>query len=102
MVKSRPIETPWPGCTLVPRWRTRMLPGMTASPPKTFTPRCCSGESRPLRLEPCPFLCAMFQISCEGRCALSLDPGDLQLGERLAVAADAVPALFLRAEVVEL
>src|ERR1700687_857645 len=97
MVKSRPISTPRPGCTLVPTWRTRMLPGMTFCPPKTLMPRCCPGESRPLREEPCPFLCAMVVLDLSGG-----DAGDLQLGVGLAVAADAVPALFLRAEVPEL
>src|ERR1700730_11375483 len=97
MVKSRPISTPRPGCTLVPTWRTRMLPGMTFCPPKTLMPRCCPGGSRPLREEPCPFLCAMVVIDLSGG-----DAGDLQLGVGLAVAADAVPALFLRAEVPEL
>src|SRR5438477_2572112 len=67
-----------------------MLPGTTASPPKILTPRCCPGESRPLRDEPCPFLCAMA------------DPRDLDLRVRLPVAADAVPPLFLGAEVPEL
>src|ERR1041384_7855770 len=94
MVKSRPISTLRPGCTFVPTCRTRMLPGTTASPPNTLMPRCCPGESRPLREEPCPFLCAMF--------ASGGNRGDLDLGVRLAVAADAVPALFLGAEVPEL
>src|SRR5215468_5909039 len=53
-------------------------------------PRLCPGESRPLREEPCPFLCAMA------------DPRDAELGVRLAVSADAVPTLFLRAEVPQL
>ena len=33
--------------------------GETASPPKRLTPRRWALESRPFRLEPCPFLCAM-------------------------------------------
>src|ERR1700682_5930154 len=33
-----------------------MLPGMTSSPPKRLTPRRCALESRPLRVEPAPFL----------------------------------------------
>src|SRR5436305_9695464 len=53
-------------------------------------PRCCPGESRPLREEPCPFLCAMA------------DSRNLDLGVRLAVAADAGPALFLRPEMPKL
>jgi sulfite reductase (NADPH) flavoprotein alpha-component len=34
-------------------------PGVTASPPYRFTPRYWGLESRPLRVEPPPFLCAM-------------------------------------------
>src|SRR6267378_3343802 len=96
MVKSRPMPTPRPGCTRVPTCRTRMLPGMTRSPPYTLTPRCCPGESRPLREEPCPFLCAMVATPSGG------NAGDLDLGVGLAMATDAVPALFLCAEVPEL
>src|SRR3954464_4039854 len=36
-------------------------PPVTTSPAKTFTPRRLALESRPLRLEPRPFLCAMSQ-----------------------------------------
>src|SRR5690349_1426233 len=77
-----------------------MLPGTTASPPQTLMPRCCPGESRPLRQEPCPFLCAMAVRS--SRVTSGGDAGDLELGVGLAVAADAIPALFLGAEVPEL
>src|SRR3954467_12106625 len=48
-----------PGCIFVPRWRTRMLPARTLSPPKRFTPRRLLWESRPLRVLPPAFLCAM-------------------------------------------
>src|SRR6267378_1641737 len=102
MVKSRPMPTPRPGCTRVPTCRTRMLPGMTRSPPYTLTPRCCPGESRPLREEPCPFLCAIVFESSLSQCGDARDARDLQLGVGLAVAADAVPALFLGAEVPQL
>src|SRR5262245_17966298 len=98
MVKSRPMPTPRPGCTRVPTCRTRMLPGNTRSPPKTLIPRCCPGESRPLREEPCPFLCAMFLQSP----SLSGDAGDPDLGVGLPVPADAVPALVLGPEVPQL
>src|SRR5262249_39996256 len=98
MVKSRPMPTPRPGWTRVPTCRTRMLPGSTRSPPKTLIPRCCPGESRPLREEPCPFLCAM----CFPSPSLSGDSGDPELGVGLPVAADAVPALFLGPEVPQL
>src|SRR5713101_7301725 len=73
-----------------------MLPETTDSPPNTLMPRCCPGESPPLREEPCPFLCAMVATPSGG------NAGDLDLGVRLAMAADAVPALFLRAEVPQL
>src|SRR5690606_22061861 len=58
-VWSRPRPTPAPGWNWVPRWRTMMLPASTAWPPNTFTPRYFGLESRPLREEPTPFLCAM-------------------------------------------
>src|SRR5690606_2571078 len=58
-VWSRPRPTPAPGWNWVPRWRTMMLPASTAWPPKILTPRYFGLESRPLREEPTPFLCAM-------------------------------------------
>src|SRR5689334_13002296 len=45
-----------PGWNLVPRCITMMLPAVTNSPPKRFTPRYFGWESRPLREEPTPFL----------------------------------------------
>src|SRR5256885_5912515 len=48
-----------PGCHLVPRWRTMMLPARTVSLPNFFTPRRLLWLSRPLRDEPPAFLCAM-------------------------------------------
>src|SRR5208282_305289 len=83
-----------PGWNLVPRWRTRMLPGITASPPAHLRPRRRPWESRPLREEPPAFLCA---IACPLGSA-GADAGDAQHGQRLAVAALAaviVAALFL-------
>src|SRR4051812_36280103 len=82
------MPTPSPGLNRVPRWRTMISPPVTVSPAKTFTPRRLAFESRPLRLEPRPFLCAM---------SVALpDLGDAQAGELLAVArAAAVPALGL-------
>src|SRR5690606_21534731 len=56
---SRPRPTPLPGWNWVPRWRTMILPASTAWPPYSFTPRYFGLESRPLREEPTPFLCAM-------------------------------------------
>src|SRR5690606_9002930 len=58
-VWSRPRPTPGPGWNWVPRWRTMMLPASMAWPPYIFTPRYFGLESRPLREEPTPFLCAM-------------------------------------------
>src|SRR5690348_13217259 len=58
-VWSFPRPTLSPGCHLVPRWRTMMLPARTDSPPNFFTPRRLLSLSRPLRDEPPAFLCAM-------------------------------------------
>src|ERR1035438_4243177 len=56
-----------PARTLVPRWRTRMLPASTCSPPKRLTPRRLLWESRPLRVLPPAFLCAMGLLQNLGR-----------------------------------
>src|SRR5262245_49248703 len=53
------MPTPSPGCHLVPRWRTMMLPASTFWPPDFFTPSRRPAESRPLRDEPPAFLCAI-------------------------------------------
>src|ERR1043165_1147917 len=66
-----------PAWNLVPTWRTRIEPAVTASPANRFTPRILGSESRPLRVEPCPFLCAM---------TLCLDRRDLDRGVVLTVA----------------
>src|SRR5260221_8579278 len=58
-VWSLPRPTFEPGCHLVPRWRTMMLPARTDSPPNFFTPRRLLSLSRPLRDEPPAFLCAI-------------------------------------------
>src|SRR5205085_6857969 len=58
-VWSRPMPTFVPGCTRVPRWRTRICPAFTRSPPNTFTPRRFACESRPFLELPPAFLCAM-------------------------------------------
>ncbi len=57
-MQSFPWPTPRPAWNLVPHWRTRMLPAMTCWPPYRLTPRRWPLESRPLRVDPCPFLCA--------------------------------------------
>ena len=56
IVSSRPRPTPSPGLKRVPRWRTMISPPLTVWPAKTFTPRRLAFESRPLRLDPRPFL----------------------------------------------
>ena len=47
---------PGPGLKRVPRWRTMISPPVTTWPANTFTPRRLAFESRPLRLDPRPFL----------------------------------------------
>src|SRR6476660_7105358 len=58
-VSSPPRPTPVPGWKCVPRWRTMISPAFTTWPPKRFTPRRWAFESRPLRDDEAPFLCAM-------------------------------------------
>src|ERR687885_1161035 len=58
-VSSLPRPTPRPGWKWVPRWRTMISPALTTWPPKRLTPRRCAFESRPLRDDEAPFLCAM-------------------------------------------
>src|SRR5918994_5713179 len=79
-VSSPPRPTPVPGWKCVPRWRTMISPAPTTWPPKRFTPRRCALESRPLRVELAPFLCA---ISCSPQALL--DSGDLDARELLTV-----------------
>src|SRR5215216_1653862 len=58
-VSSPPRPTPSPGWMRVPRWRTRIVPAVTSWPPWRLTPSRLAAESRPLRLEDAPFLCAI-------------------------------------------
>src|SRR5215212_4004028 len=58
-VSSLPRPTFLPGFHFVPRWRARMFPPSTRSPPNFFNPNRCAFESRPLRDDPTPFLCAI-------------------------------------------
>src|SRR3954447_18186035 len=111
-VSSLPRPTPRPGWKWVPRWRTMISPALTTWPPKRFTPRRWAFESRPLREELAPFLCAMTcLLSCSecggpqrwGRGARSGDAGDLEAGQLLAVTlAHAVAGLVLVLEDVDL
>src|SRR5215475_10586828 len=91
------MPTPSPGLKRVPRWRTMISPPVTTWPAKTFTPRRFAFESRPLRLEPRPFLCAIarsLRVVSLRRSSGSLlrsrraklDPSDLDAREVLAVA----------------
>src|SRR3954462_12286010 len=67
------MPTPTPGLKRVPRWRTMISPPVTVVPAKTFTPRRLAFESRPLREDPRPFLCAIADLR------------DLDAGQLLAV-----------------
>src|SRR3954466_3268569 len=78
-VSSPPRPTFTPGWKWVPRWRTMISPALTTWPPNRFTPRRCALESRPLRVELAPFLCAIAVLP-------SADRGDADAGELLAVA----------------
>src|SRR5207248_6560230 len=90
-VSSLPMPTPSPGLKRVPRWRTMISPPVTVWPANTFTPRRLALESRPLRLEPRPFLCAIA--------ASASDLRDADAGELLPMAgAPLVPALGLELE----
>src|SRR5690349_858494 len=83
-VKSRPQPTFRPGCTRVPTWRTRMLPARAIWPAYTLMPRRCPWLSRPFRLLPWPFLCAIAPIRlCGCRGTAELDPGHADDGELL-------------------
>src|SRR3954447_20582786 len=76
---SPPRPTPVPGGKWAPRWRTMSSPALTSWPPNRLTPRRCAAESRPLRDDEAPFLCAMAQS------LLRLDAGDADLGQLAAV-----------------
>src|SRR6187431_754320 len=70
-----------PGWKCVPRWRTMISPARTFWPPKRFTPSRWALESRPLRVELAPFLCAI-----SASLPRLLDSGDLDAREVLTVA----------------
>src|ERR1700761_4984811 len=91
IVSSLPMPTPSPGLKRVPRWRTMISPPVTVWPPNTFTPRRWALESRPLREEPSPFLCAIagLRVGCCGlgaRGTGQLDVLDLDARQFLTVA----------------
>src|SRR5437763_46183 len=78
-VSSPPRPTLSPGWKWVPRWRTRISPAFTTWPPKRLTPSRCALESRPLREDDAPFLCAI------GALLSGLDAGHAKRGELLTV-----------------
>src|SRR4029077_6116165 len=73
-------------------------PAFTFWPPKRFTPSRCALESRPLRLDDAPFLCAIVSALLRrgllGRClgGAAGDRGDLDLRVPLPVAQSALVA----------
>src|SRR3712207_2198733 len=77
-VSSLPRPTPAPGWKWVPRWRTMISPAFTTCPPKRFTPRRWALESRPLRDDEAPFLCAMSASALR-------DVADHEAGQGLTV-----------------
>src|SRR5260370_16009275 len=86
-VWSVPTPTFAPARTGVPRWRIRIFPARTDWPPNGFTPSRLEWESRPFRVLPPAFLCAMSanpakKVLYASACA---DVRDLDLGERLPV-----------------
>ncbi|CDJ99848.1 hypothetical protein MIC448_190004 [Microbacterium sp. C448] len=78
-VSSPPRPTPAPGWKWVPRWRTMISPALTTWPPKRLTPNRWELESRPLRVELAPFLCAISNLP------RLLDAGYLDAREVLTV-----------------
>src|SRR3978361_2074338 len=83
-VSSPPRPTLTPGWKWVPRWRTMISPALTSWPPKRLTPRRWELESRPLRVDDAPFLCAMSRLLLLRRGGV--DPGHLDLRQLLTVA----------------
>src|SRR6185312_17107667 len=86
-VQSRPVPTFCPAMNFEPRWRIKMLPAVTNSPPNRFTPSRLLTLSRPLRTLPCPFLCAICYVflEIEWRKLLRLDLFNLNHGQFLAM-----------------
>src|SRR5947209_4932798 len=69
-------------------------PAFTSQPSCRLTPRYLGLLSRPLRLVPAPFLCAMANLQFESRWGCSaVDAGDFELGVHLPVPANLVEAL---------
>src|SRR5215468_3299198 len=90
-----------PGCHLVPRWRAKMLPASTCSPPNFLTPSRRPAVSRPLREEPPAFLCAIA-LSDPYLSAAALRADDLlDAHHRLMLAVAALAARVLAAALLE-
>src|SRR3954454_21917526 len=77
-VSSLPRPTPRPGWKRVPRCRTVISPALTTWPPKRFKPSRWALESRLLREDEAPFLCAMSASALR-------DVADHDVGEGLTV-----------------
>ncbi len=58
-VSSVPLRTFLPGCILVPRCRTSIIPDFIVCPSPTLVPKYCGFESRPNLVDPPAFLCAI-------------------------------------------
>src|SRR5262249_6897069 len=85
-----------PGCHLVPRWRAKILPASTCSPPYFLIPSRRPAVSRPLREEPPAFLCAMTMFpSCGDETSAADDLLDAY--RRLLLAVPALAARVLAA-----
>src|SRR4051794_23236965 len=65
-------------------------PALTTWPPNRFTPSRCALESRPLREDEAPFLCAMSASAL--RDVFGRDAGDPDVGQGLTVALPLVVA----------
>src|SRR3982751_3668673 len=79
------MPTLGPAWNLVPRWRTMIEPAGTTWPPNTLTPSIFGCESRPLRVEPPPFFCAISKL-LDGPRSGRVDGADADFGEILAMA----------------
>src|SRR3954454_8349197 len=82
-VSSLPRPTPRPGGKGVPPWRTMISPAFTTWPPKRLTPSRWALESRPLREDEAPFLCAIPASAL--RDVRAADVGDHDVGQGLTV-----------------
>src|SRR3989344_3779341 len=54
------MRTPAPGTNLVPRWRTKMAPGLAVSPANNLIPKYLGCESLKFLVEPPALVCAII------------------------------------------